>query len=271
MDARALLERYDAQLRTHLPDPLPAGVSVEPDGPLLRYTGIGNGGFIGYRDLAGLDGTELEALITRQVRIFSDRGEPFEWKLHGHDLPLDLADRLAANGFVPEDRETVVIAPISVVAAAVVLPTDVTLREVSLRADLDRIGDMEEAIWGDHRNAWLPGSLQAELAADPDAITIVVAEAGPDVVCAGWVRFMAGTEFATLWGGGTLPQWRGRGIYRAIVAHRANLAAVRGFRYLQVDASAQSRPILERLGFIPVTTTTPFVWSPENPHKGAGT
>jgi hypothetical protein len=41
-----------------------------------------------------------------------------------------------------------------------------------------------------------------------------------------------GTEFATLWGGGTLPAWRSRGIYRAIVAYRANLALRRGFRYL---------------------------------------
>jgi hypothetical protein len=29
-----------------------------------------------------------------------------------------------------------------------------------------------------------------------------------------------------------------------------------------VDASDASRPILERLGFIAVTTTTPWVWSP---------
>ena len=110
--------------------------------------------------------------------------------------------------------------------------------------------------------AWLADSLDAELSVDPDAIAIVVAEAGGAVVCAGWVRFESGTDFATLWGGGTLPAWRGRGIYHAVVAHRANLAAARGFRYLQVDASSDSRPILERLGFVAVTTTTPYVWTP---------
>jgi hypothetical protein len=46
------------------------------------------------------------------------------------------------------------------------------------------------------------------------------------------------------------------------VAYRANLAAERGFRYLETDASDDSRPILERLGFTAVTTTTPWVWSP---------
>jgi len=139
----------------------------------------------------------------------------------------------------------------------------VRLHEVTERADFDRIAAMEEAIWSDNRG-WLADSLEAERAVDPDAITIVVAEASAEVVCAAWVRFAAGTEFASLWGGGTLPAWRSRGIYRAIVAYRANLAATRGFRYLQVDASANSRPILERLGFVAVTTTTPYIWSPQS-------
>lgn len=59
-------------------------------------------------------------------------------------------------------------------------------------------------------------------------------------------------------GGGTLPAWRGRGVFRALVAHRAALAGAAGFRYLYVDASADSRPILHRLGFVQLATTTPF-------------
>jgi GNAT superfamily N-acetyltransferase len=234
---------------------------VEQDGPLLRWVGGKNGGFIDYRDLGGLEGDEVDELIARKVRVFAERGERFEWKLHAHDQPPDLAQRLLAAGFIPEEVETVVIAPVSTVAGEPRLPDGVRLREVSARADLDRIAAMEEAVWGDGRN-WLADSLEAEHAADPSALTIVVAEAGDDVVCAAWIRFAAGSEFASLWGGGTLPDWRGRGIYRAIVAYRANLAAQRGFRYVQVDASDDSRPILERLGFVAVTTTTPFIWSP---------
>jgi hypothetical protein len=37
---------------------------------------------------------------------------------------------------------------------------------------------------------------------------------------------------------------------------------MRGRHYIEVDASDESRPILERLGFVAVTTTTPYVWSP---------
>lgn len=262
-DAAELLAAYDAELRAHVPDQLPDGASVERDGPLLRFLGLAGRGFVLYRDLGGLDGAHLDELIARQVRVFAARGERFEWKLHGHDRPPDLPERLRAAGFVPEDEETVVIAPAAALARPPELPDGVSLREVSARRDLDRIAALERAAWGrGEGDGSLAASLEAEREADPEGLAIVVAEAGADLVCAGWVRFERGTDFATLWGGATLPAWRGRGIYRATVAYRARLAAERGFRMLQVDASDDSRPILERLGFSAVTTTTPYVWSP---------
>jgi GNAT superfamily N-acetyltransferase len=260
-DVEELLQAYDRQLRARIPERVPHGVRIERDGPLVRLLGEAGGGFVGYRDLAGVEGADLDELIARQVRLFADRGERFEWKLHGHDRPGDLPERLLAAGFVAEDTETVVIAPVGKIAARPLLPEGVALREVAGRADLDRIAAMEHAVWHDDQGR-LAESLDAEHAVDPDALTIVVAEAGGAVVCAAWVRFERGTDFATLWGGATLPAWRRRGIYRATVAHRANLAAARGFTFLQVDASSESRPILERLGFVAVTTTTPYVWSP---------
>jgi hypothetical protein len=263
-DSAELLAAYDAQVRTHLPDPLPRGVQAERDGPLVRVFGLADRGFVLYRDLDGLDGADLDELIARQVRVFEGRGERFEWKLHGHDRPPDLPQRLRAAGFVPEAEETVVIAPVAPVAQIALapeLPDGVSLREVTSRSDLDRIETLGDAAFGT-RHVGIAEMLESELEADPDALAIVVAEARDEFVCAGWIRFELGTEFATLWGGGTLRAWRRRGIYRAVVAYRANLAAERGFRYLQVDALSESRPILERLGFTAVTTTTPYVWSP---------
>jgi hypothetical protein len=247
-----------------VPDPLPRGATVERDGPLLRFFGLfgpGNRGFISYRDLAGLDGGDLDELIARQVRVFTERGERFEWKLHGHDRPPDLPHRLRAAGFVPEDEETVVIARVDEAASRPLLPEGVSLREVTDRNDLDRIAAFERDAWEDEDDqSWIADMLAAERTADPSGISIVVAEAGGAIVCAGWVRFERGTGFATLWGGATLPAWRG--LYRATVAYRASLAARLGFRFIEVDASSDSRPILERLGFTAVTTTTPYVWSP---------
>jgi hypothetical protein len=49
-------------------------------------------------------------------------------------------------------------------------------------------------------------------------------------------------------------------VFRSLVAHRAAVASGAGFRYLQVDATPDSRPILKRLGFVELATTTPFIY-----------
>jgi GNAT superfamily N-acetyltransferase len=259
-----LLDLYDAQLRAHVPDPLPLGVTVEREGPLVRTFGFGHHGWVEYRDLGDLSQAELDRLIHAQIARFAERDEPFEWKFHSHDRPPFLEERLAAAGFVAEELETVVIAETAALVDDALAPGAVLLREVGDRVDFERIGELEAAAWGHSGESWYPATLEQELAADPAGLAIFVAEADGLVVSAGWVRFPSGTDFATLWGGATLPAWRGRGIYRALVRRRAQLAAERGRHYLEIDASADSRPILERLGFRAVTQTRPYVWSPPN-------
>jgi GNAT superfamily N-acetyltransferase len=262
LDVMTLRDAYDSQLRARPPDPVPAGVTVERDGPLLRILGLDEGGFLTYRDLGGLTGPALDELINRQREYFAARGEPVEWKLHGHDEPADLPDRLRAAGFQPQEQETVVVGPVAPLAATMpVLPDGVRLREVTARDDLDRIAEMAARIWQDERG-WLADGLEREIAADPQSVTVVVAESAGEVVSAGWIRYARGTGFATLWGGGTQPEWRHRGIYRALVTYRARLADARGLTLMQVDASSDSRPILERLGFVAITTTTPYIYTP---------
>jgi GNAT superfamily N-acetyltransferase len=262
LDPDALLAAYDAQLRYVAPDPLPAGASVEHDGPLMRILGLDSGGFLDYRDVSGLSSTELDALIARQRDVFAARGEQVEWKYCAHDRPADLPDRLRAAGFQPEQMETVVIGLVDhLTARGASDPDGVRLREVTERVDLERIAAMESAVWNEDQ-PWRADALEKELAADPRALTIVVAEHGDQVVSAAWIRYVPGTAFAGLWGGATLAEFRGRGIYKALVNYRARQAAERGYRYLQVDASPDSCPILLRLGFIAITTTTPYIWTP---------
>jgi len=259
LDPDALRERYDTQLRTWMPDVLPPDARLDHDGPVVRLSGVDERGFVTYRTVADLPGGELDALIARQRDHFAARGEGVEWKLHGHDLPADLPQRLVAAGFEPEERETVVIGLAAPLAdRSPTLPSGVRLQEATARADLDRIAVMESAVWN-HDRSHLAVALERELAADPDGTTVVLAEAGDTVVCAGWVRYVRGTDFATLWGGSTRPEWRGQGIYKALVRYRAHLAVARGYSLLQVDASDDSRPILQRCGFVAVTTTTPYV------------
>jgi GNAT superfamily N-acetyltransferase len=262
LDVNTLRDAYDSQLRARPPDPVPAGVTVERDGPLVRVLGLDWGGFLTYQSLGGLTGDALDELINRQREYFAARGQRVEWKLHGHDDPPDLPDRLRAAGFEPDDEETVLVGPVAPLAATLpVLPEGVRLREVTARPDLDRIAEMEAKVWRAERG-WLADGLEREIATDPHAVTVVVAEADGDVVSAGLIRYVAGTGFATLWGGSTLAEWRRRGIYRGLLTYRARLADSRGFTMLQVDASSESRPILERLGFVAITTTTPYIYTP---------
>jgi len=256
-----LLDLYDSQLRAHVPAYLPAGAIVERDGPLVRTVGFGRYGWVEYRELGDISEAELDRLIEAQVARFAERNERFEWKFHSHDAPSFLEERLRAAGFVAEELETVVIAETAALADVGRTPSGVALREVRERIDFERIGEMEAAAW-DSDESWHADMFEQELAADPAGLVVFAAEADDVVISAGWVRFPSGTDFATLWGGATLPEWRGRGIYRALVFRRAQLAAERGRRYLEVDASADSRPILERLGFRAITQTRPYVWSP---------
>ncbi|MER5453964.1 GNAT family N-acetyltransferase [Micromonospora sp. NPDC002389] len=262
LDAITLRTTYDTHLRPGLPDPVPDGVLVERDGPLFRVLGLDGRGLVTYRDLGGLSGTELDELIARQVAVAVGRREPVEWKLHGHDDPADLPQRLRAAGFTPEAEESVMVGPVAPLASALpVVPEGVHLREVTGRADLERIAELETQLWGEDLSGLADG-LAREIDADPQSITVVVAEADSTVVSAGWVRYPAETTFATLWGGSTRPQWRRQGIYRALVTYRARSAGQRDRTLLQVDAGAESRPLLERLGLVAVTTTTPYVYTP---------
>jgi hypothetical protein len=261
-DDAELLAAYDAQLRG-VPPVRPAGTRYEQDGPLVRIVGQFRGFVTAPRD-PGVRGAELDALIARQRDYFAARGEAVEWKVRGHDAPADLPERLAAAGFAAEDRETVLVARADELAAGGAprpLADGVTLRQTTDPDDLRRVGAMLSAVWGTDMQ-WLGADLAARIEAAPDQIAVLVAEAAGEVVSAAWLVHRPGTQFAGLWGGSTLAAFRGRGIYHALVAARARLAADRGVTYLQVDASDASAPILRRLGFRAITTTTPYVWAP---------
>lgn len=85
-----------------------------------------------------------------------------------------------------------------------------TLRRVTADADMRRIAAMESTVRGQDRSR-LADDLIGRVAGAPDEIAIYVAEADGEVVSAAWLAFRAGSAFASLWGGSTLAEWRGRG------------------------------------------------------------
>jgi hypothetical protein len=257
-EALTLLAAYDAQLRGAAE--VAGSSSWDRSGPLWRGI-FATSGFVSYESLEGV--ADVDALIAETVAFFSGIAdvEEFEWKTRGHDRPSDLGARLEAQGLEPEEIETVMVGEARSLAVDIALPTGVVVRRVDDLPERDVIvteaADVQRAIFGG-------GPTASEVLDRLDRMggleTFWVAEAAGRVVSAGRLARVEGTEFAGLWGGATLEEWRGRGIYRALTAARARAAATDGVRYLHSDCSAMSRPILERSGLVAVTTSTPYVW-----------
>ncbi|MFE7271958.1 GNAT family N-acetyltransferase [Streptomyces sp. NPDC057623] len=258
MDHAAVLALFDREMREGARPDSP-GALVERVGPVVRQVSSAHGwnGVV----WSGLDETGADEAIAGQIAHFSRLERAFEWKLYGHDLPVDLGRRLRDAGFTAEPEETLMVGEVAGLTLDAGPPDGIRVLPVTDRAGVDLVAEVHEKAFGADGTRWRH-QLLAQLAAAPDTVVAVVALAGDTPVSSARMELVPGTRFAGLWGGGTVEGWRGRGIYRALVAYRARAAADRGYRYLQVDAMHTSRPILERLGFEPLTTTTPYGYTP---------
>jgi GNAT superfamily N-acetyltransferase len=254
-----MLATFDAQVRRSA-QPDGPGARAEVDGPVVRQVAADAPGWSGIT-WSQLDDDDADAVIAGQVAYFRDLGREFEWKLYDYDRPADLARRLVAAGFVADDEEALMVADTRDIQADAGLPDGVALLTVTGEPGLAPFIEVQGQVFGTDP-AQLRRSLLAQLRQPPGRAVLVVAMAGAEPVCAARMEYLPGRDFASLWGGGTVPGWRGRGIYRALVAYRAQLAAARGYRYLHVDALPASEPILSRLGFVRLAGTTPYLWRP---------
>ena len=252
-----MLRAYDEQLRT---DAETAGaVSVTRHGPLLLATFGGGRGFISYQDLGGADEAGIEELVSATVAHFdADPAiEEVEWKARGHDLAPGLHETLLRHGFAAEDQESIMVGEAVLLAVDVPLPGGVGLRAITSEEDVRAASAVQDAVFGSPASEARVDSQLRGIAAGKSEMW--VAEAAGEILSAGRIDLVAGTDFAGIWGGATLKQWRGRGIYRALTAARARTAIARGVRYIHSDSTEFSRPILERAGLLKIGTTTPYV------------
>ncbi len=254
-DRAALLAAYDEQVR-RLSGGGSAAAVVERDGPVVRevrdeWAGV---------TWSALDEHNADAVIAAQIERFAARGGRWEWKLYSYDGPVDLPQRLIAAGLHPEPEESVLVATLDELDLEVALPPGVEIASVSDEAAVRALVALQDEVFGDPKPG-MAEALLAELSESPPAAAALVALVDGEPVAAGRVELAPGSEFAGLWGGCTRPGWRGRGIFRALVAHGARLAAERGYRWAHVDAVDMSRPILLRVGFIEIAKTTPYTLS----------
>ncbi|HEY2327611.1 MAG TPA: GNAT family N-acetyltransferase [Gaiellaceae bacterium] len=256
---REYLRAYDGQLRTDAETPSAAAVTQL--GPLRLVTFAGGRGFVTYRDLEGGDSAVIARYVGSALAHYREDPEitRVEWKTRGHDRAPGLHDALVRNGFVPEEQESIMIGEAALLAVDVPLPNEIRLRRVTSEPDVLALSAMQEEIFGGAFAQEMADALLRRLGLG-DGMELWVAEADGEIVCSGRLEPVAATEFAGIWGGATRPEWRGRGIYRALTAARARSALARGKRLIHSDSTEDSRPILERAGLVKVSTTTPYLW-----------
>lgn len=256
MDKAQLIALYDQDQRIDVEYP-DSRREVTPE--VVRHVDLSafRQGHVIYSQLTEANADDV---IREQVAYFESLGQNFEWKLYEHDRPSDLKERLEARGFTVEEGEAVMVLDLAEAPAFLWQPVQQNIQRIT---EVERLGDVltvQEQVW-DEDFSWLGDYLGGALTRFPDQMSVYVAYVDERPACAAWTYFPKHSRFASLWGGSTLREFRGQGLYTALLAARAQEARARGATFLTVDASDMSRPILEKFGFEKIAWSWPCKWS----------
>jgi hypothetical protein len=253
MNKNDLLVRYDKDLRLRLMYPearkeitndVVRIIRKAPGMNVVAFT------FANERNLHRVIHNEIEYLLPLK--------QPFTWKVYDHDLLPSLKDELGSHGFAGDDD-----------------PADVMVLDVKnapallsqlVKADIRRIDTIEglkdiiyvlDQVWGGH-NTWVNDRLGMHLNV-PGYLSIYAAYVNDQPASIAWTYFPRG-QFATLFAGSTIAQYRGQGLYTSLLVTRLKEIHERGYRYAIVEAGAMSKPIVAKHGFQHLTTVYDYEW-----------
>lgn len=249
-----LLAEYDAQLRTEAE--MQRAVEVKRSGPLWIARFRRDDLFVTYSEL-----DDPAARVAAVVELLAEdsRVRHAEWKTRTHDHAPGLESALTAAAFVPEEPESVMLGEASALVGAEA-PAGVNVRKLTRSEDIRAALDMQDSVFGGRPKAESMLATIMTQQADGQPVEVWAAEIDGRIVSAGRIDRIPGTAFAGVWGGATLPEYRGRGIYRALTAARVRSMKSQGVRWIHSDSTEDSRPILERAGLVKITETVPWVW-----------
>jgi GNAT superfamily N-acetyltransferase len=206
---------------------------------------------------------ELDGVIGAEQARAAAAGYTLEWKTYGHDVPAELPARLLAAGFEPDDQERVLVLPVTDRTIASFGDSPYQIRRVDDTAGLADYADIAREI-GRQDPEDEKEKLAAELRDGPDGQSVYIAYVDGTPAASGRVYFTPGSPCAELAGGRTRTTHRRHGLFTALVASRLREAKDRGHTHVFVDALPTSDPTLTKRGFQFVTTTTPYVYEPDD-------
>lgn len=251
MNRDILLDLFNKHLRVEITYP---GFRRERTSTVIRHVSLEDQ--TGTLLFSEIGESNADEVIEEQVEYFRQLKQPFEWKVFDYDQPHNLSDKLKSRGFTIEDSEALMMFDLNEDGQLLNVAVTPEIRRITDEQGIWDIVKMEDEVWGGSDQE-LGKRLAKDLHDDSVDLFIYAAYVNDKVVSAAWMYLHEGTPFASLWGGSTLPLFRKRGYYRALLGVRAREAAKRGYRLLMVDASSMSQPILEKQGFLCLARSTP--------------
>ena len=208
---------------------------------------------------AQLNETNANTIIDEQVDYFESIGQDFEWKVYDHDQPFDLIERLGSRGFVVEETEAIMVLEMKEAPEILWQPVRHNVQRILHPEQIVDIQFIEHQVWNEDFSR-LGHYLEESLRNYPEQMSIYIAYIDEHPASTAWIYFPINSQFASLWGGSTVSGFRRQGLYTSLLTVRAQEAKARQVRYLTVDASDMSRPILEKFGFKMIDKSTPCKW-----------
>ena len=253
MNKKHLLVRYDKDLRLRIAYP-EARKEITKD--VVRIIRKAPG--MNVVSFTFANENKLHQVIHREVEYFLPLEQPFTWKVYDHDLLPNLKDELLTHGFAPDEEPAAVM--VLDVKHAPAAPHDAApadIRRISTLAGLQDIIYVLDKVWGGH-NTWVNDRLGSHLQI-PGYLSVYAAYVNDQPASIAWTYFPPG-QFATLFAGSTLAEYRKQGLYTSLLATRLREIRERGYRYAVVEAGAMSKPIVSKHGFQHLTTVYDYEW-----------
>lgn len=244
MDKNELIQLFNKELRDEAQTP--GYIREETEHVVRHISQFGENGFI---ISSNVNEGNAREIIKKELSYFRNLKQNFEWKVYSYDKPDNLKDILQQEGFEIDQPEALMVMKLADRHPLLNNSQFLCVKEITDEQGILDIVVLEDTVWNES-HAELGERLWRDKQNNPDSLYIYGIYQDGQLVSAAWMYLETNSSFASLWGGSTLPLFRGKGYYTKLLAVRAQKAYEKGHPFLTVDASPMSRPILEKYGFI---------------------
>ncbi|KGR75239.1 GNAT family N-acetyltransferase [Ureibacillus manganicus] len=243
MDNNELIALFHKELRE---DADVQGYTREKTEHVVRH--ISQFGERGFIIASNVNEDNAREVIQNELDYFKNLKRDFEWKVYSYDQPDNLTGILEQEGFIIGDPEALMVMKLDDQHPLLKNGQHFNVKEITDEQGIKDIISLEHAIWNRPLTE-LGERLWRDKQNNPESVYLYGIYEDNQLVSAAWMYLEKNSSFASLWGGSTLPSFRGKGYYSQLLAVRAQKAYEKGHPFLTVDASPMSRPILEKHNF----------------------